>query len=172
MCRPQNVYWDKQGRDPQGSSGVSCQQLSCSAHGQTALAASPQSQPPGAPYPLLQRQVKGSAQNSPIQEYAATTLQSALWLLCLVWEQGQGGTAALGTPVSPWCAVLRAPLHKPDWAQPQKCLWPELLHLQGLRSQLPSELFPLRHPSTSSRASWALLRSKPLALCRRHGGTA
>lgn len=103
---------------------------------------------------------------------AATTLQSALWLLCLVWEQGQGGTAALGTPVSPWCAVLRAPLHKPDWAQPQKCLWPELLHLQGLRSQLPSELFPLRHPSTSSRASWALLRSKPLALCRRHGGTA
>lgn len=33
---------------------------------------------------------------------AATTLKFASYLLCLVREQGQGGTAALGTPVSPW----------------------------------------------------------------------
>lgn len=41
MCRPQNVDWEKQGRDPQGSSGVFCQQLSCLAQGHTTPEALP-----------------------------------------------------------------------------------------------------------------------------------
>lgn len=102
---------------------------------------------------------------------AATTLKSALCLLCLVREQGQGWRAALQTPVSPWCGCAWSTTPAPQVPQlctdqpeqhHRKCLWPELLHLlQGFRTQLSSKVFPLRHPSTSSRASQALFRNKP-----------
>lgn len=99
----------KQGRDPQESSGVFYQHLSCSAQGHTIPAAlstlpmvtatrSPLLLPPKTSYRFCAALLHRTTQFS---NTVATTLKSALYLLCLVREQGQGGTACPGDTREP-----------------------------------------------------------------------
>lgn len=89
---------------------------------------------------------------APFGNTAATTLKPALSLLCLVREQGQGGTAALGTPLSPWCGCAWSTTAQTRLSSITKSVYGQncFISFRGLGASSPVKFSPSDTPQQAA----------------------